>query len=247
MPAVFHVLNGDSLDQQLPASVEGTRIVFRECLVDGPVKAVNEDDFFARRAEFLFITYHTSPAEYMQGSKLALQKLDHLPAGAEVNLWFEDDLFCQVNCWYVFWRLRTADCRLFVVHPPAQSPYSFGHVPPSDLPDLLAARTPVTHLQELATLWPAYAAGDNTQLVAIAHQLQGAYPHVVPAAEAQRDRMPANNQAGRPMQALQQIIDELGTEEFTLVFREFCKREGIYGFGDLQVKRLYDELLAGRR
>lgn len=49
------------------------------------------------------------------------------------------------------------------------------------------------------------------------------------------------------MQALQQIIDELGTEEFTLVFREFCKREGIYGFGDLQVKRLYDELLAGRR
>jgi hypothetical protein len=38
-------------------------------------------------------------------------------------------------------------------------------------------------------------------------------------------------------------MDELGTTDFGLIFKEFNKREAIYGFGDLQVKRLLDGLL----
>jgi hypothetical protein len=30
---------------------------------------------------------------------------------------------------------------------------------------------------------------------------------------------------------------------FGTVFQEFCKRESIYGFGDLQVKRIFDEVV----
>ena len=30
--------------------------------------------------------------------------------------------------------------------------------------------------------------------------------------------------------------------DFGIIFKEFCKREPIYGFGDLQVKRLLSEL-----
>ena len=33
---------------------------------------------------------------------------------------------------------------------------------------------------------------------------------------------------------------------FGAVFREFQRREAIYGFGDLQVKRLFDAVMAGR-
>jgi len=38
-------------------------------------------------------------------------------------------------------------------------------------------------------------------------------------------------------------MKELETQDFGPVFREFTKRESIYGYGDLQVKRLFDELL----
>ncbi len=37
-------------------------------------------------------------------------------------------------------------------------------------------------------------------------------------------------------------MEGLQTQNFGLIFREFCKREGIYGFGDLQVKRLLEEI-----
>ena len=52
--------------------------------------------------------------------------------------------------------------------------------------------------------------------------------------------------AGRPIQSLITIMKELDTEEFGPVFREFNKRESIYGFGDLQVKRLFDEIINNR-
>ena len=42
--------------------------------------------------------------------------------------------------------------------------------------------------------------------------------------------------------SLIQIIKELKTEEFGPVFKEFNKRESIYGFGDLQVKRLFNQI-----
>ena len=41
-------------------------------------------------------------------------------------------------------------------------------------------------------------------------------------------------------------MDELNTEQFGLIFKEFCNRESIYGFGDLQVKRLLDEIKNNR-
>jgi len=47
---------------------------------------------------------------------------------------------------------------------------------------------------------------------------------------------------GRPSQSLIRIINELNTVEFEPIFREFSKREDIYGFGDLQVKRLFNEI-----
>lgn len=52
--------------------------------------------------------------------------------------------------------------------------------------------------------------------------------------------------AGRPIQSLITIMKELDTEEFGPVLREFNKRESIYGFGDLQVKRLFDEIINNR-
>jgi hypothetical protein len=37
-------------------------------------------------------------------------------------------------------------------------------------------------------------------------------------------------------------MNNLETNSFGEVFKEFNKRESIYGFGDLQVKRLFDEI-----
>ena len=36
--------------------------------------------------------------------------------------------------------------------------------------------------------------------------------------------------------------DDEGNDVMDVVPREFCKRESIYGFGDLHVKRLFDKI-----
>jgi hypothetical protein len=41
-------------------------------------------------------------------------------------------------------------------------------------------------------------------------------------------------------------MEDLETDEFGPVFKEFNKRESIYGFGDLQVKRIFDEIKNNR-
>ena len=37
-------------------------------------------------------------------------------------------------------------------------------------------------------------------------------------------------------------MDEHKSKDFQTIFREFSKRESIYGFGDIQVKRIIKEI-----
>jgi len=76
--------------------------------------------------------------------------------------------------------------------------------------------------------------------------LENKYPFILSAVKAHIQRIPMNGNLGRPTKSLIKIMEEFNTEEFVVVFKEFTKRESIYGFGDLQVKRLYDEIINKR-
>ncbi|MBN3565020.1 hypothetical protein, partial [Aliamphritea spongicola] len=59
---------------------------------------------------------------------------------------------------------------------------------------------------------------------------------------AWKDRIPHGEYPGKPKATIIQIIKDLGVDDFPKVFREFRNRIPIYGYGDVQVKRLYDEI-----
>ena len=56
------------------------------------------------------------------------------------------------------------------------------------------------------------------------------------------DRVPKQGKKGRPERAVEEIIEHTGSN-FIDVFNQFSKREGVYGFGDCQVKLIYDRVL----
>ena len=101
-------------------------------------------------------------------------------------------------------------------------------------------------LNTIASLWESYQNDDTERLIHAAKELESVYPFILTAVEAHLERKPTNENAGRPIQSLITIMEELDTEKFGPVFREFNKRESIYGFGDLQVKRLFDEIINNR-
>jgi hypothetical protein len=45
--------------------------------------------------------YKVSTEDYLNKTVTEFEKLNHLPDHSEVCLWFENDLFCQANMWFV--------------------------------------------------------------------------------------------------------------------------------------------------
>ena len=245
MKKQYHILNGDSLKAQLPSSIEGEVIVARECLVDGSVKGNSLDELFATRARFISQAYGDYTQEqYYTDTVTEFQKILGIVDDAEINLWFEDDLFCQVNFWFVCNLMYQTNQQnpVYLIRPEKHTQYGFAGLNPEELETALANRIELKELDTIAGLWLLYQNKDNEQLRKAAVSLKPKYPFIIPAVMANIDRVPREGNPGRPIQAIVQIMNELRTEDFGTIFKEFCARESIYGFGDLQVKRLVDEI-----
>ncbi len=244
MKKQYHILNGDSLKEQFPKSLEGEVIVARECLVDGDVQGTSLDEFFQTRARFISQTYEGYEEDgYFKETLPEFQKMQNIEMDSDVFLWFEDDLFCQVNFWFVINLLHKSARHnsIYLVRPSVHTQYGFSAFKPSELITLFESKLQLNRIDELAQLWEFYQKDDFEGLFQMAQELHEVYPFLIPAVKAHLERRPSEGNPGRPMTSLAEIMKELQTKEFGPVFREFCKRESIYGFGDLQVKRLFDQ------
>jgi hypothetical protein len=59
--------------------------------------------------------------------------------------------------------------------------------------------------------------------------------------QAHVDRFPKDGSKGRPERVIEDIMKN-GSIDFHKVFEAFWRRESIYGFGDIQLKQLYDKV-----
>jgi len=69
-----------------------------------------------------------------------------------------------------------------------------------------------------------------------------AFPYLQEVVKAHVDRFPKDGSKGRPERVLEDITKKVSTD-FHKVFKEFWSRESIYGFGDIQLKHLYDKVM----
>ena len=248
MTPQIHILNGDALKEQFPASINGDIIVARECMVDGNVTGGNLEEVFAIRASFISQNYGGSKQDYYDKAATEFLKILEIKDDTEINLWFEDDLFCQVNFWFVVDLLfkNNRVHKVFLIRPETHYYYGFGGLKKSELVSIYENRLALTALKEISSLWTSYQSNNFEKLQAISIQLEHTYPFLLTAVQAHIQRTPTNGNLGRPAASLLAIMNELGTQEFGPVFKEFSKRESIYGYGDLHVKKLYDDLLLHR-
>jgi hypothetical protein len=244
----YHILNGDSLKEQFPNSILGNRIIARLCLVDGDVKAETLSELFKIRAKFISESYSEyTEQDYYLRTVTEIEKIQNISENTEINLWFEDDLFCQVNFWFIinliFEGRKTQS--IFLVRPKKNSEYSFGKMNKDELVKAFQSRIKIEtfEINELRKIWKFYQQDNYTEMLEIGKKMNEKFPFLISAIMAHKDRLPRNGNLGRPKQTLIQIMEDLKSDKFYQVFAEFCKREEIYGFGDLQVKRMFDEII----
>lgn len=240
----YHILNGDCLKDQFPSELEGELIILRECLVDGPVHGSSKDTFYKIRAEYLEGAYGPMDESYQDKVVTEIDKITAINTPCEVNLWFEDDLFCQVNFWFVTSLLKDKeDVTVYLVRPSHHTQYGFGGLSEQELIEAFDKRVILSDVTSISRLWDYYQANDLVGLAHQAKQLEDLYTFIAEAVQAHIDRIPSPDNLGRPTETIKQLIKQYGSDDFGIVFKAFCERESIYGYGDLQVKRIFDAVL----
>ncbi|WPP51073.1 DUF1835 domain-containing protein [Catalinimonas niigatensis] len=243
----YHILNGDELFKKIGTQIQGEFIVMRECLIDGHVDAETIEEFWEKRAAYIEQTYQVSKDEYLLNSYTEIEKIKSIPENASVYLWFERDLFCQVNLWFTvsFLKKILAQKNLypFLVLPNHIAWTGFGSMSSDDL--LNAYHHKITlkkkDINLFADAWRAFQQHDLEELTQLSTLAKKRYPYFPEIIQAHIDRFPENGDPNRPRKVIRKIITDLQTTDFEQVFKEFSKREGIYGFGDTQLRRIYDQ------
>ncbi len=242
-------------------------------MIDGPLDASLSDlpTFYKERAEFLKeLDPSVSQGLYEDISQTEFDKMRQIPKNSVICLWFERDLFCLTNLWFVAWLLHNYvdNPNVFLIEPGPRSPYAFNGLSEEQLYEVFEQRIRLEgdQLGMLAHMWESYAHQDNERLLENAGYLAKELPYIIEAVHAHLDRKAKDSSLERPMDTLREIMFELGVEpesrqdfkegiesktepgselslkHFGPIFQEFCRREAIYGYGDLQVLRMVKQL-----
>lgn len=106
---ILHITNGDSFTERLGTlPIEGDVITWREMLCEGKTLThVGSESFWKTRFEFLNKRYKVSKSWFVEKTLKEYRSLCNYKQHNIVVLWFEYDLFCQINMLAVISWLKT--------------------------------------------------------------------------------------------------------------------------------------------
>jgi hypothetical protein len=191
---MLHVTNGDSAAETLHrAGMQGEILPWRDVLHDGPVPAgLSLDELSAQRARFIAAEGWGDEAEVLRGMRERDAALAGFAQHDEVVLWFEHDLYDQLQLIQVLDFLARRDpgaTRLTLV---GASEY-IGPASTDRIAELFAKRRPVTP-QQLAVAreaWAAFRDPGPMRLVALVGGDTSALPHLGAALRRHLEQFPS--------------------------------------------------------
>jgi hypothetical protein len=185
----LHVANGDSTTGTIrEAGLPGVLSVWCDVLHDGPVPGgLSDEELLPIRAKFLAGgSPETEVAEGLMRSRAIIQDTS---AYDELVLWYEHDLFDQLNLIQLLALIGQqppAGKRVSLIcigsFPGRDSFKGLGELTPAELAPLLDLRQPVTAAQYAlaARAWDAFRASDPRKLEALVRDAAGANPSELP-------------------------------------------------------------------
>lgn len=255
---MLHIYNGDSTaDTARAAGLPGEHVSWREALVCGPAPAdLTANEFIELRAHHLATAYNV-PVDKCRAELLAMHEaLATFSEHEEVVLWFEHDLFCQVQLiyllnWFAARELGATKLSLVCVNkfPGVQPFHGLGQLNQEQLQSLFPGRSQIAGPQlELANkAWEAYSASDARSLISLLRTDMSALPFLKEALRKHLERFPSTrNGLGRVENTALALVPA-GHSKFRSLFPAFARRESDYGFGDAQVYLAIETMMTARK
>ena len=188
---MLHVTNGDSAAQTLrQTTLGGNVLAWRDTLHEGPVPALPRRELLRARAHFLAeCGIGSAPAVLASLEQRDAQFLDALHGGDQVVLWFEHDLYDQLQLVDALALAHSATCvpELIVVDS------YLGELTADELEALWPSRMPATaeSLRTAEDVWAALQAPDPTALADWALRDIEDMPFLAPALTRMLQELPA--------------------------------------------------------
>lgn len=239
-----HVLNGDAtLTLFRQSEVPGDVVICREMMCEGKVKYTKDlTEFFESRAKHLEFQYGIDKQTYFTNVVQELEKLDLSSSSAdEIILWFEYDLFCQVNMLFI---LHYITSKLPTV-PPISIVDLPHHAPPQDLPKLFEQRVRLQpdDLIWAADVWDAWCLHTPQVLETISKLSAGNLKALPAAITAHLKRFPDVNTGLSAIENYFLLRLVLGSYRWYDLYMIFWNELEIYGFSNFQLDILIHRMV----
>jgi hypothetical protein len=192
MPRFLHVANGHSTTTTITAAgIPGATSIWADPLHDGPVPAdVADDALIEIRAAAIAAAAHVPAADVASGLRDWRRRIAGRASYDELVLWFEHDLFDQLNliqllAWIHDQLPDTTPVSLICIgsFPGRPSFKGLGELTPGELAPLFDRRQPVTgaHYTLAARAWHAFRLPTPEVLAALRASDTAALPYLAPA------------------------------------------------------------------
>jgi uncharacterized protein DUF1835 len=231
---MLHLTNGDAAADVIRAAVDGDVVPWRDVLHEGPVPDVPHDELRQVRARFLSDgespRYDEILAELTERDRRLAQRV----GSEEVVLWFEHDLYDQLQLLQVLDALSGGDCATGAVTMVCGAEY-VGTSTPERLRERFGTRAPVT-TEQLAlgkTAWAAFRSPDPSRIVWLLDQNLFALPFLHAALTRHLQQFPSTfNGLSRSEQAGLEAVADGAARMADAFVRSHHQREDPVFLGD---------------
>ena len=254
MSKTLHITNGDSFTTILKGlGIKGEIITWREMLCEGRTTTdVGSESFWRTRFEFLNNSYKVSKDTFINFTLKEYRNLCNQKSQEEIVLWFEYDLFCQINMIAVLnWlKKHRSGAQISLVCSGSEdntdTMYNLSDLSSKQLNELYKNRIVLTKddVEYADYIWQLYCSDNPIRLENALKQNKSQFEYLSEAISAHLLRFPNIKNGLNELE--NKVINIASSGQNIGNKNEFMslllKNQGLYGYSDLQFIKMLKRL-----
>lgn len=253
MSSQLHITNGDSFTQKLKTlKLKGDIITWREMLCEGKTETnVGSESFWKTRFEFLNKNYKVSKSWFVEKTLKEYRSLCNHRQQDQIVLWFEFDLFCQINMLAVLSWLKShrrhAEISLVCSGREDESDnlYTLNDLSTEQLLALYKNRTVLSQsdIEYADYVWQLYCSDNPIRLENLTDFKLYQFNYLSGAIHAHLKRFPSiKNGLNEIENRILEVTIDQKPKSKKILLGAMVDDQGWYGFGDTQYERVISNL-----
>ena len=253
MSSLLHITNGDNFTEKLKGlKLKGDIITWREMLCEGKTETnVGSESFWKTRFEFLNKNYKVTKSIFIEKTLKEYRSLCNHKQQDHIVLWFEYDLFCQVNMLAVLSWLKAnrkyAEISLVCSGKEDETDklYGLNELSDEQLLGLYENRTVLSQndVEYADYVWQLYCSDNPIRLENLRDFDQFQFDYLSEAVKAHLHRFPTIKNG---LNTLENRVLDLSVSQKPKSRKDLLgailNNQGNYGFGDTQFDRIITTL-----